>query len=99
MQMTHQIEERFEEALDQIKRHIVDCQRPAHETVLDDKDVMLRLRICKRTLASLRADGVIPYSKIGKKILYKLSDIQAVIEANKVPNSQVSLRIPINKSR
>lgn len=92
-QLSAQLEERFEEAIEQLKQLVKESQRPANETLLDDNDVMGLLRICKRTLASLRAEGIIPYSKLGKKIIYTLADILAVVDKNKVANSNFQSRI------
>jgi hypothetical protein len=87
------MEERLDEAIEHLKQLIKESQRPASETLLDDGEVMKLLRVCKRTLASLRAEGIIPYSKLGKKIIYTLADILAVVDKNKVANSNFQSRI------
>jgi hypothetical protein len=49
---------------------------------IDGQDVMLALHISKRTLQSLRDSRVLPYSRINGKFYYKVSDIEALLEAN-----------------
>jgi hypothetical protein len=49
---------------------------------LDNEDVCKVLRVTKRTLQNYRDNFVLPYSQIGKKILYKASDVQMILEKN-----------------
>jgi hypothetical protein len=49
---------------------------------LDNEDVCKVLRVTKRTLQNYRDNFVLPYSQIGKKILYKASDVQLILEKN-----------------
>ena len=58
--------------------------RPAEEVILDEKGMQRYLSISPRTAAQLRVDGRITYYKQGGKIYYKLSDILAYVEENKV---------------
>jgi len=51
---------------------------------LDNEDVCKLLRVTKRTLQNYRDNFVLPYSQIGKKILYKASDVQKLLEKNYV---------------
>jgi hypothetical protein len=46
---------------------------------LDNQDVMQALRILPRTLQTLRSNKTLPYSRIGKKLYYKRSDIQKML--------------------
>lgn len=52
------------------------------ELYLTDKDVSARLHISKRTLQEYRNTNVLPYFIIGGKVLYRESDIQALLESN-----------------
>ena len=52
------------------------------ETYLTDKDVAARLHISKRTLQDYRNTAVLPYFIIGGKVLYRASDIQALLETH-----------------
>jgi hypothetical protein len=49
---------------------------------LDNEDVCKVLRVTKRTLQNYRDNFVLPFSQIGKKILYKASDVQLILEKN-----------------
>lgn len=52
------------------------------ELYLTDKDVSARLHISKRTLQEYRNTNILPYFIIGGKVLYRESDIQALLESN-----------------
>ncbi len=51
---------------------------------MDNQDVLLLLGISLRTLQSYRDRGVLPYSQIGHKCYYKLSDVQLLLEKSKI---------------
>ena len=55
---------------------------------VDGQIVLQSLHISVRTLARLRASGRLPFSKIGKKIYYKRSDIE-----NMLRNSYSKVRL------
>ena len=46
----------------------------------DAQDVMQALHISPRTLATLRANGTLPYSKLGGRCRYRKSDIEKVLD-------------------
>ena len=50
------------------------------EVYLTSEEVCKLLRLSRRTLQAYRDSGTIAYHKIGGKILYKHSDIQAMLE-------------------
>lgn len=53
------------------------------EMYLTDRDVAARLHISKRTLQEeYRHAAILPYFIIGGKVLYRESDIQALLESN-----------------
>lgn len=52
------------------------------ESWIDGQDVMQTLHISKRTLQTLRDEGTLHYSRINGKFYYKVSDIDALLEAN-----------------
>ena len=52
------------------------------EMYLTDRDVAARLHISKRTLQEYRHTAILPYFIIGGKVLYRESDIQALLESN-----------------
>jgi len=47
---------------------------------LDNQDIMQMLHISSRTLQRLRKSGMITYSKIGKKIYYRRSDVEQMLK-------------------
>jgi excisionase family DNA binding protein len=52
------------------------------ERFLTDREVYQRLRISRSTLQEWRYSGQIPYIQIGGKILFRESDIQAMLDRN-----------------
>ena len=55
------------------------------EVYLTSEEVCSLLRLSTRTLQDYRDNGMIAYCKIGGKILYKQSDIQAMLERHYNP--------------
>jgi excisionase family DNA binding protein len=55
----------------------------ANKMLLNVRDAARRLSICRMTLWTFTKDGVIPYVKIGRRVLYDPNDLKAWIEANK----------------
>lgn len=52
------------------------------DTWMDGQEVMLLLKISKRTLQSMRDNGTLPFSRINGKFYYKAEDIQLMLESN-----------------
>jgi len=57
----------------------------AGEVYLTGEEVCSQLRLSTRTLQEYRNSGTLPFYKIGGKILYKQSDIQAMLEKHYNP--------------
>ena len=55
------------------------------EVYLTGEEVCSLLRLSTRTLQDYRDSGTIAYCKIGGKILYRQSDIQAMLEMHYYP--------------
>lgn len=49
------------------------------ERYLTDKDVSALLRISRRTLQDYRRNGILPFFRLGGKILYRESDLQKLL--------------------
>ena len=49
---------------------------------VDAQDVMQKLHISIRTLQTLRTNGTLPFSRIGGKLYYRISDILKVLNKN-----------------
>jgi len=45
------------------------------EVWLDKQDILTRMHISSRTLQTWRSSGMIPFSRIGRKIFYRESDL------------------------
>lgn len=52
------------------------------EHFLSGKEVCERLYISPRTLQDYRDKGIIPYTQFAGKILYKVSDLERLLEEN-----------------
>ena len=47
------------------------------DELLTDKEVAYLLKVSRRTLQDYRNNGILPYTQVGGKILYRTSDIEA----------------------
>ena len=56
------------------------------EKWLDNQEVCLMMNITKRTLQTYKDKGLLPYSKLNRKNYYKISDVQALLEAGQPYN-------------
>ena len=65
-------------------REITQTHRPLFggEIYLTGREVCERLFVSPRTLQDYRDKGIIPYTQIAGKILYRLSDINRILEDN-----------------
>ena len=52
---------------------------------LTDSALCRRLNICKRTLATYRANGVLGYYNLPGKILYSDTDVEAFLQRHNLP--------------
>ena len=67
-------------------RSMVQTHRPLFEgeIYLTGREVCERLFLSPRTLQDYRDKGIIPYTQIAGKILYRLSDINRILSENYV---------------
>ena len=56
------------------------------EKWLDNQEVCLMMGITKRTLQTYKDKGLLPFSKLNRKNYYKISDVQALLEAGQPYN-------------
>lgn len=65
-------------------REITQMHRPLFggEIYLTGREVCERLFVSPRTLQDYRDKGIIPYTQIAGKILYRLSDINRLLQEN-----------------
>lgn len=54
-----------------------------NEQYITDSELAEKLKLSKRTLSEYRSNGILPYYQIGKKILYKESDIEELLAKNR----------------
>ena len=54
------------------------------EELLDGQDIMQLLHISPRTLQTLRSNGTIPHTRLGRKIYYRRQDIEDILRDNYV---------------
>ena len=54
------------------------------EELLDGQDIMQLLHISPRTLQTLRSNGTIPHTRLGRKIYYRRQDIENILSDNYV---------------
>lgn len=73
------IMERFDILSDQIKSSDNAMNAIDGEELLDNQDVLQRLKISSRSLQRYRSSGKLPYFSISGKIYYKLSDVKQLI--------------------
>lgn len=52
------------------------------ENLLDGQDIMQMLHVSPRTLQTLRSNGTVPYTRIGRKIYYLREDIERILRDN-----------------
>ena len=56
------------------------------ERYLTNKDVSALLRVSRRTLQDYRRNGILPFFRLGGKILYRESDIQKLLSDSCKPS-------------
>ena len=56
-------------------------QQPSvfNDELLTDKEVAHLLKVSRRTLQDYRTNGILPYTQVGGKILYRTSDIERTL--------------------
>ncbi len=68
--------------LDSIEAKSVAKPQTPEQTWLDNQELCQFLKITPRTAQNHRDNGVLPYTQIGGKIFYRLSDVYKVLEDN-----------------
>lgn len=76
-----QMKERFKGFSNQVKDLCGDNQDK--EQWIGNEDVCTLLQISLRTLQSYRDSGMLPFSQIGRKCYYRVSDMQQLIDNSK----------------
>ena len=63
------------ERLDRLEESLQNTSQPSEKQWLNNKEFCEYLGISKRTAQNYRDTGIIPFSQIGSKIYYRLSDV------------------------
>lgn len=72
----------FTSKLDAINTRLTAKEKEPKEKWLDNQELMLMLKISKRTAQHYRDSGLISFSQVGNKIYYKLSDVEELLKAH-----------------
>ncbi len=59
-----------------------DAENPLTEKWLDNQEVMLLLKISKRTLQTYRDENILAYSQVGNKMYYNTKDVEKFLRSN-----------------
>lgn len=77
------------EDIELMKANLLEMQRQKAEGLglnwIDGQEVRETLHISKRKLQTLRDNGTLPYSRVGGKLYYKVSDVKAVLDKSYSP--------------
>jgi len=68
------------------------------DKLLTDKEVAYLLKVSRRTLQDYRNNGILPYTQVGGKILYRASDIEKTLMYLEAYNNQKQSEISNRKS-
>lgn len=68
--------------LDAINNRLTSKEKEPKEKWLDNQELMLLLKISKRTAQHYRDTGLISFSQVGNKIYYKLSDVEELLKSH-----------------
>lgn len=68
--------------LDSIAAKTATKPQPPEQTWLDNQELCLLLKISPRTSQNHRDNGILPYTQVGGKVFYRLSEILRVFEEN-----------------
>ncbi|MBQ3363620.1 MAG: helix-turn-helix domain-containing protein [Muribaculaceae bacterium] len=70
----------IEQTLNDVSKHL--GQKATTNELVDNATAAKMLNLSTRTLSTLRAKKVLKFSRVGRKIFYKVSEINELIERN-----------------
>ena len=70
--------------LDAIQQKLDIHTAPHPEDWLDNSDIIRLLKTSKNTAAAWREKGILPFTKIGKKIYYQKTEIRHLLKRHKL---------------
>lgn len=59
---------------------------PHNVDLIDNAELLVTLNISMRTAQRWRADGIMPYIRVGRKIYYKRGDVNKLMNSNYLKN-------------
>ena len=68
------------------KRRRFSKKRQVNIELLDNSELLMSLTISQRTAFRWRAEGRLPYIRIGRKIYYRKADIDKLMNSNYLKN-------------
>ena len=68
--------------LEAINQRLTQKEKEPKDKWLDNQELMLLLKISKRTAQHYRDTGLISFSQVGNKIYYKLSDVEELLKTH-----------------
>lgn len=90
------------EKLEAVSSYIYSLERPAQneeDEWVDGQEICRFLQICERTLQRLRANGTIPYSTMGGKNYYQISQIRRLLKERLVKSTDECLQALVEHHR
>lgn len=75
-------------ALQSIRSELNASPTTSEKRWLTNREAQSYLGLSKATLARYRANGTLPYSKVGSSVYYRLDDVEALLSARLVTESQ-----------
>lgn len=78
-------EEKFDALMEKVEllcKNLPTNKKEEREDYLDSKEVMEALGICQKTWQTYRDKKIIPYTKIGRKVYVRRSDLDKFMQAN-----------------
>ena len=66
--------------IDDTNAALIQKQKNPADVFLDNQEFIQLMNISKRTGQTWRAEGIIPFSQIGSKIYYKMSDVKNLLD-------------------
>lgn len=64
-------------------------QKLLKRRILDNQEFMQMMKISPRTAQNWRDKGLVPYHMVGKKIYYRMEEIDALLNHNKVESHEI----------
>lgn len=66
--------------LNSITDKVSDLSSPPNQVILTNKELCELMKVCSKTAQKWRDEGKVSYSKIGREIFYKLSDVLSMLD-------------------